>query len=520
MGIKNEQFSPSEKTEKELTPERQAELEKIASLIESEAPETYQKMVERRRDIHQYPETGFEIKRTAETTLENLKNLGLEAWILETDYKISEDEKKKGIAGVVGILRGKKSTEGQPRKKYVLTWDMDALPMQEKTGLPYSSENTDAFHGCGHDLNSATGEGITRYLTKINDEVGLGFDVICVARGNEESSTAVETGAAKIIHEANRNKELPEEIRNMLSADGLVSWHYNDFSETGTVLAEGEFEKGRPVLAASDRWAVEITDPDTDPAVQKMFFEKVDQEIKKILIAVDKIYGEISETISSKEGQDWSIKDKNAYINEQVGRILELLRLEEQDEQHRPQNVQGLKISGHLFGDDWTGETVSAEKIPFWKREKPTKSDTKPNPVNFGKVWSLEPDVKGKTLRKIIKEALIRKVSEVAKDYPGLQYEFHHKMGISSFRGDPRLTNVLKSSIDKFDKNITYQTEPVLVPDDANYFSKEIPSTRLTLGARKKGDSGYKLHTPEANFDEEAMDLAAKAIAYMLCDLD
>src|SRR5215475_13492891 len=78
-----------------------------------------------RRDLHENPELGYDVNRTAGIVAEKLKALGC-------------DEVVSGIGktGVVGVIHGRKSTSG---RVLGLRADMDALPLEEITGLPHAS---------------------------------------------------------------------------------------------------------------------------------------------------------------------------------------------------------------------------------------------------------------------------------------------------------------------------------------------------------------------------------------------
>lgn len=92
-----------------------------------------------RRQIHMYPELGYQEKRTAAFVAKTLKQIGLEV--------------STGVArtGVVGLLRGE--TRG---RTVALRADMDALPITEQNRKPYRSRNEGVMHACGHDGNTAT----------------------------------------------------------------------------------------------------------------------------------------------------------------------------------------------------------------------------------------------------------------------------------------------------------------------------------------------------------------------------
>lgn len=109
-----------------------------------------------RRDLHQYPEIGFEEVRTSGIVAKMLDDWGIEV------------HRGIGQTGVVGVLRGKLG-EG---RTIGLRADMDALPMEERTNLPYASQNPGRFHGCGHDGHTTMLLGAARYLAETRDFAG------------------------------------------------------------------------------------------------------------------------------------------------------------------------------------------------------------------------------------------------------------------------------------------------------------------------------------------------------------
>ncbi|RME81903.1 MAG: amidohydrolase [Caldilineae bacterium] len=100
-----------------------------------------------RRDLHRHPELGFEEVRTADVVARHLRSLGI-----ETITGV-------GKTGVVGIIEG-----SAPGPTVLLRFDMDALPIQEETGLPFASENPGVMHACGHDGHTAIGMGVATLL--------------------------------------------------------------------------------------------------------------------------------------------------------------------------------------------------------------------------------------------------------------------------------------------------------------------------------------------------------------------
>jgi amidohydrolase len=106
-----------------------------------------------RRDLHAHPEIGFEEERTSQIVADRLASWGIEV------------HRGVGRTGVVGVLR---AGNGQgPR--IGLRADMDALPMEERTNLPYRSTAANRFHGCGHDGHTTMLLGAARYLAETGD---------------------------------------------------------------------------------------------------------------------------------------------------------------------------------------------------------------------------------------------------------------------------------------------------------------------------------------------------------------
>lgn len=100
-----------------------------------------------RQDIHAHPELGFKEQRTAALVARSLQGWG---------YEVHEGV---GQTGVVGVLRCGTST-----RTLGLRADMDALPIHESSGVPYSSQHQGCMHACGHDGHTAMLLGAARYL--------------------------------------------------------------------------------------------------------------------------------------------------------------------------------------------------------------------------------------------------------------------------------------------------------------------------------------------------------------------
>ncbi len=108
-----------------------------------------------RQDLHAHPELGFEEVRTSSIVAGLLQDWGIEV------------HRSIGKTGVVGVLNGK-----APGRTVGLRADMDALPIDEQTNLPFSSTNPGVMHACGHDGHTTMLLGAARYLAEARDFAG------------------------------------------------------------------------------------------------------------------------------------------------------------------------------------------------------------------------------------------------------------------------------------------------------------------------------------------------------------
>ena len=118
--------------------------------VKNRFAELQKEIAEWRHDIHQHPEILFETHRTSALVRDKLKEFGC-------------DEVIEGIGktGVVGVINGQTNQSG---KVIGLRADMDALPINEETGLDYSSKFPGAMHACGHDGHTSMLLGAAKYL--------------------------------------------------------------------------------------------------------------------------------------------------------------------------------------------------------------------------------------------------------------------------------------------------------------------------------------------------------------------
>jgi amidohydrolase len=205
-----------------------AELDAAAAALES-------RVIDWRRDFHGHPELANREVRTSTRVAEHLRGLGLEV--------------RTGIAhtGVVAVIEG-----GLPGPTILLRADMDALPVTEKTDVPFRSTATGEFrgrtvgvmHACGHDGHTAILMAAAEVLVQLRDR--LPGKVLLVFQPAEEGAPEGERGGAPLMLEDGLL-----EIANPEAAFGL---HLISSLNTGTVgLRPG------PFMAGSDFFEIRVT---------------------------------------------------------------------------------------------------------------------------------------------------------------------------------------------------------------------------------------------------------------------
>jgi amidohydrolase len=178
-----------------------------------------------RRHLHERPELGFEEHGTAAFVAEKLQAFG-----------VDEVHTGVGRTGVVAVVRG--GDGGGSGGRIGLRADVDALPIQEETGLPWASKTPGRMHACGHDGHTAMLLGAARYLAETRNFAGTVYLIF---------QPAEEGGAGgRVMLQDGLFERFPAE-----RVFGLHNWPY---APTGTfAMCKG------PAMAASDELTVELT---------------------------------------------------------------------------------------------------------------------------------------------------------------------------------------------------------------------------------------------------------------------
>jgi amidohydrolase len=177
-----------------------------------------------RHDLHAHPELLYDVHRTAASVAEKLKAFGC-------------DEVVSGLGrtGVVGVIRGNR---GEAARKVIgLRADMDALPIEEATNVPYKSTVPGKMHACGHDGHTAMLLGAARYLAETRNFAGT---AVVIFQPAEEGGA----GGKAMVQDGLMERFGIEEVYGMHNYPGL---------------ALGEFAiRPGPLMAAADRLTIEI----------------------------------------------------------------------------------------------------------------------------------------------------------------------------------------------------------------------------------------------------------------------
>ncbi len=170
-----------------------------------------------RRDIHQHPELLYDVHRTAAFVADRLKEFGCDEVVTGL-----------GKTGVVGVIKGKRPAGNRDLKVIGLRADMDALPIEEETNLPYASKTPGKMHACGHDGHTAMLLGAARYLAETRNFAGT---AVVIFQPAEEGGA----GAAAMIKDGLMDRFGIEQVYGMHNGPGIPVGQFA--IRTGPIMA-------------------------------------------------------------------------------------------------------------------------------------------------------------------------------------------------------------------------------------------------------------------------------------------
>jgi amidohydrolase len=214
----------------------------LAERLQSAARAVETDVIAWRRDIHQHPELSNREFRTAALVAEHLRRLDLE---VQTEV---------AHTGVVGVLRG-----GRPGPVVALRADMDALPVTERTGLPYAStvrstydgREVGVMHACGHDAHVAILMGAAEVLTGLRDE--LPGTVKFIFQPAEEGAPEGEEGGAELM--------IREGVLENPDVDAVFGLHISQ----GDAVGQASY-RPRGAMASAQRFEIRVQGSQTHGA--------------------------------------------------------------------------------------------------------------------------------------------------------------------------------------------------------------------------------------------------------------
>ncbi len=196
---------------------------RLRKMIAAELPS----LIDIRHDLHAHPELGYQEHRTCE--------------VVKRELASSAIEHKGDLAGGTGVLG---YLPGKSPEAVGLRADMDALPIEEKTGLPYASTSPGVMHACGHDGHTTILIGAARVLAQLSRTHPLPRPVTFVFQPAEEGGG----GAKKMVDDGCLSGSiLGPRVEHMF---GLHGWPLSSLGRVGTRVG--------PLLAATDAFEISI----------------------------------------------------------------------------------------------------------------------------------------------------------------------------------------------------------------------------------------------------------------------
>ncbi|WP_421773197.1 amidohydrolase [Gracilimonas sp.] len=188
----------------------------LKKIIDERANEIEQQVIDWRRHFHENPELSNREFETAAYIAEYLNELGLD---VETEV---------AHTGVVALLEG-----GKPGPVIALRADMDALPVTERTDVPFKSTATGMYqgkevgvmHACGHDTHMAILMGVAKILTEMKDDIK--GTIKFIFQPAEEGAPQGEEGGGELM--------VKEGVLENPDVDVIFGLHINDATPIGTI---------------------------------------------------------------------------------------------------------------------------------------------------------------------------------------------------------------------------------------------------------------------------------------------
>jgi amidohydrolase len=265
---------------------------RLAAAIDAAAARIEADVIAWRRDVHAHPELGNREFRTAGIVAAHLRKLGFD-----------EVRTEVAVTGVVGLLKG-----ARPGPVVALRADMDALPVAERTDVPFASkvqttwngETVGVMHACGHDAHVAILMGVASVLAGLRDE--LAGSVKFIFQPAEELPPEGEEGGARLM--------IAQGALENPAPGAIFGLHVTSHLPTGVI----GYRAG-PAMASADTFRITVAGRQThgampwrgvDPIVtaaqvvlglQTIVSRQVDISREPVVVTVGAIKGGVRENI-------------------------------------------------------------------------------------------------------------------------------------------------------------------------------------------------------------------------------
>ncbi len=313
----------------------------------AEEAQLEQQLTDYRHQLHEHPELSFEEYETTKA---------LEGWLTEADIERVDLPMK---TGVLAVIRGKKSGP-----TIALRADIDALPIQENTGLPFASQISGKMHACGHDFHTVSILGAALLLKKKEEEME-GTVKIIFQPAEENGGGAVKVLKTGVLDDV----------------EAIFGMHNMPYIPTGTIGI-----KSGPLMAGVDRFVIDVEGTGTHAAAPEKGIDSIviaSHIITALQTVVSRNTSPLDNAVISitrlEAGNTWNVLPQTAQMEGTVRTFQEHVRDGIPAKMQRVVEgvAQALGAKGTLHYTKLGPALINDEKYAEWAVETAGKSGLK-----------------------------------------------------------------------------------------------------------------------------------------------
>lgn len=334
-------------------------IEHLSDLFTARSEELQQEFITIRRHLHKYPELSFEEYETSNFIAKKLEEFGIK-------YE------RVGDTGIKAVIEGEQENLSA-KFTVALRADIDALPIKEETGEPYSSVNEGIMHACGHDGHTTILLGAARMLHEYRKH--FNGKVVCIFQPGEEAD-----GAAKQMIELGVLED--PKVDRMVA---LHLWPYIPFGSIGI--------RSGSMTASCDDFTIEVYGKSGHSArphegvdsiniamkiIQAIehLVMKMNNPLNPIVVHVGKITGGTARNVIAEktvlEGTSRALTEENRTMLKR-----EITRISKQIAEvfHAQADVHFMDGNAPVLNDETVTSIVEEAAIELWGKEKVVELD-------------------------------------------------------------------------------------------------------------------------------------------------